>query len=74
METRKVPAWILEYRANCIHLFHEGIGNNDPAIRVTLWAAYNGITEYVDHWRARGEDMLPLPSPLHGVGRMSLSA
>ena len=30
-------------------------GHDDPAAKETLWAAYNGITEYVDHWRARGE-------------------
>lgn len=51
---RKVPAWILEDRANCIHLFRNGLGNDDPAARETLWAAYNGVTEYVDHWRNRG--------------------
>jgi phage/plasmid-like protein (TIGR03299 family) len=52
---RKVPAWITEDRANCVHLFHSGKGNDDPASKETLWAAYNGVTEYVDHWRARGE-------------------
>ena len=52
---KKAPAWILEDRANCLHLYHDGIGNHDPAIKETLWAAYNGITEYVDHWRDRGE-------------------
>jgi phage/plasmid-like protein (TIGR03299 family) len=52
---RKVPAWILEDRANCLHLFRAGIGNEEANIKETLWAAYNGITEYVDHWRDRGE-------------------
>jgi phage/plasmid-like protein (TIGR03299 family) len=52
---RKVPAWILEDRANCIHLFYNGLGNADPAVKETLWAAYNGVTEYVDHWRDRGD-------------------
>ena len=51
----KVPNWILEDRANCVHLFHNGLGNNESAIKETLWAAYNGVTEYVDHWRDRGE-------------------
>jgi len=52
---RKVPQWILEDRANCVHLFHNGLGNNEPDVKETLWTAYNGITEYVDHWRDRGE-------------------
>lgn len=52
---RKVPAWIIEDRANCVYLFHSGKGNDDPAAKETLWAAYNGITEYVDHWRDRSE-------------------
>jgi len=33
-------------------LFEEGHGNNEPGIRGTLWAAYNGITEMVDHYLA----------------------
>ncbi len=31
-----------------LHFYHEGAGNQDCA-KETLWAAYNGITEYVDH-------------------------
>jgi len=30
-------------------LFEEGRGNQTPPIRGTLWAAYNGVTELVDH-------------------------
>jgi phage/plasmid-like protein (TIGR03299 family) len=52
---RKAPEWILEDRANCVHLFHSGIGNDLPGVKETLWAAYNGVTEYVDHWRDRGD-------------------
>jgi hypothetical protein len=25
------------------------MGNSEPGVRGTLWAAYNGIAEYVDH-------------------------
>jgi phage/plasmid-like protein (TIGR03299 family) len=36
-------------------LFEQGIGNDDPAIRGTTWAAFNAVTEFVDHVRpARG--------------------
>jgi phage/plasmid-like protein (TIGR03299 family) len=51
---KKEPAWITEDRANCLHLFYNGIGHADPAIKETVWTAYNGVTEYVDHWRDRG--------------------
>jgi len=37
-------------------LFVEGRGNNEPAIRGTLWAAYNGIAEMIDY---RQEGMNP---------------
>jgi len=50
----ETPRWITEDRENCLQLFRTGIGNDDPAISETLWAAYNGVTEYVDHWRNRG--------------------
>lgn len=29
------------------------VGNDEPAIAGTLWAAYNGIAEMVDHGRSR---------------------
>ena len=54
MPEDKIPRWITEDRANCVHLYRYGIGNDNPAVKETLWAAYNGITEYVDHWRTRG--------------------
>ena len=40
------------------HFFHEGRGNAEPAVRDTLWAAYNGVTELTDHGKlnSRGPD------------------
>lgn len=32
-------------------LFENGIGQDQPDIRHTAWAAYNAVTEYVDHHR-----------------------
>lgn len=37
--------------AQIINLFENGQGNNLPAARHTMWAAYNAVTEYVDHHR-----------------------
>jgi len=31
-------------------LFERGRGNGENGTRGTLWAVYNAITEYVDHW------------------------
>jgi phage/plasmid-like protein (TIGR03299 family) len=36
-------------RDDTTRLFCEGKGNDVPGIRGTLWAAYNGVTELVDH-------------------------
>lgn len=36
-------------------LYYEGRGNETPGAKETLWAAYNGVTEYVDHYRSRGK-------------------
>lgn len=32
-------------------LFESGVGQDQPDIRHTAWAAYNAVTEYVDHHR-----------------------
>jgi phage/plasmid-like protein (TIGR03299 family) len=40
---------IMAFRDLSSHLFEEGKGNEEPGIRGTLWAAYNGVTEVVDH-------------------------
>jgi phage/plasmid-like protein (TIGR03299 family) len=31
------------------HLYHEGAGVRIPGVRGTVWAAYNAVTEYLDH-------------------------
>lgn len=44
-----------EVRAKLTELFEAGAGNAEPGVRGTWWAAYNAVTEYVDHV-ARGKD------------------
>jgi hypothetical protein len=41
-----------------MHFFHEGQGNREPSVSETLWAAYNGVTELIDHQKpsSRGPD------------------
>jgi phage/plasmid-like protein (TIGR03299 family) len=39
---------IEQYRLEASKLFTDGKGNTDEAVKGTLWAAYNGITEFAD--------------------------
>ena len=44
-------------RLTVMTLMEKGKGNDQPGIKGTLWAGYNGITEWVDHiWKARSEE------------------
>jgi phage/plasmid-like protein (TIGR03299 family) len=38
-----------EHREESVRLFERGRGNQEKQVKGTLWAAYNGITELVDH-------------------------
>ena len=38
-------------RSGLFRLFEHGVGQDMPAIRHTTWAAFNAVTEYVDHHR-----------------------
>jgi phage/plasmid-like protein (TIGR03299 family) len=51
----KDNARAVKARAELQRLFEEGVGHDRPGVRGTAWAAYNAVTEYVDHHRpARG--------------------
>src|SRR4051812_15284022 len=44
-------------REKLFGLFESGVGQDIPEVRGTAWAAFNSVTEYVDHWRSsRGSD------------------
>ena len=44
-------------RLTVMALMDAGKGNGVPGIKGTLWAGYNGITEWVDHvWKSRSEE------------------
>ena len=38
-----------DFRAQAERLFAEGTGNSVPGVNGTLWAAYNGVVEFVDY-------------------------
>jgi hypothetical protein len=45
------PARAIATRETFQRLFESGKGNDLPTVRGTLWAALNGVVEYVDHER-----------------------
>ncbi|MBW8003057.1 MAG: DUF932 domain-containing protein [Planctomycetes bacterium] len=53
--------------SNIIELFENGRGQDNKLVRGTMWAAYNSITEWVDH--ERGRDGTRLHSAFYGEGR-----
>jgi phage/plasmid-like protein (TIGR03299 family) len=48
---KKAVARVQRDRAEASRLFTEGQGNEMAGVRGTLWAAYNGVTEYMDFHR-----------------------
>ena len=48
---QKALAQVRRDRQGATRLFGEGQGNDLEGVRGTLWAAYNGVTEYVDFHR-----------------------
>ncbi|HZO33233.1 MAG TPA: DUF932 domain-containing protein [Chloroflexota bacterium] len=47
----------LARRRSAGRAFENSTGNSEAGVKGTLWAAYNGVTEYVDHRQNRkGED------------------
>jgi hypothetical protein len=55
-------------RAESARLFTEGKGNNLSRVSGSLWAAYNGVTEYIDFHRGQAEDTKWLENIWFGGG------
>ena len=55
-------------REQAAKLFEGGKGNDVPEIRGTLWAAYNGVVELVDHYLAYSSGWQRLESIWFGEG------
>jgi hypothetical protein len=51
-------------------LFTEGDGNRLPGVRGTVWAAYNGVTQWVDRESFTKRSREPLKSIWFGQGRL----
>lgn len=55
-------------RKGASRLFEKGKGNGQSGVAGTLWAAYNGVTEYVDHHRIKSGGERRLQSIWFGNG------
>lgn len=62
----------IQVRDKMLNLFEKGQGNTNPAIRHSVWTAYNAVTEYVDHYaevRSQEDDVMNrLKNSWMGVG------
>jgi phage/plasmid-like protein (TIGR03299 family) len=56
------PARAFATRENLVRLFETGKGNTLPSVRGTLWAALNGVVEWIDHERPTRADVGDDPS------------
>lgn len=56
------PARAVATRENLVRLFETGKGNTLPSVRGTLWAALNGVVEWIDHERPTRADVGEDPS------------
>jgi phage/plasmid-like protein (TIGR03299 family) len=60
-----------EARMKSTKLFETGRGNDAPLTRGTLWAAYNGVTEYIDHRKGKTDRNQHLDSIWFGDGYLT---
>lgn len=61
-------AKVIETRKRAARLFEKGIGNKQAEIAGTLWAAYNGVIELIDHHEAHPNAWHRLDSLWFGDG------
>lgn len=65
----QLRAKVLERHHRLEELFTEGIGNSLPGVRGTVWAAYNGIVQWVDRESFTRRLKEPVKSTWFGQGR-----
>jgi phage/plasmid-like protein (TIGR03299 family) len=61
----------VEARDTSAKLFETGRGNNAPRVQGTLWAAYNGVAEYIDHYKSKADRSRHLDSIWFGDGYLT---
>jgi len=66
--TERTIKRIVHHRLCSEHFFDQGIGNREEGVSGTLWAAYNGVTELVDHSMGGSNRLRALNSAWFGEG------
>ena len=56
IDESKLPAQTMNKIRSILMLAEKGRGNDNPAVKGTLWAAYNGITEYLGTEYGRSQE------------------
>ena len=59
------------FREEFSKLFAAGRGNSAPKVRGTLWAAYNGVAEFIDYRDTRQTPSQRLESVWFGTGYLT---
>jgi len=67
-ENQKAVKRTEEQRFWSRYFFEHGKGNDRPKVKNTLWAAYNGVTELIDHRETQQTADRRLDSVLFGGG------
>ncbi len=70
-ENYKALARVERDRLLAVHFFNEGAGNNLKGVPGTLWAAYNGVTELIDHRQTQQSNDKRLESVWFGDGYLT---
>ena len=65
---RRAMNYAAKSRSQAGYLFEMGTGNEQPKVKNTLWAAYNGVTEFIDYGSNLGGPDRHLDSIWFGSG------
>ena len=71
LENEKAVKRVEDSRLWSRYFFEQGKGNQLPGVRRTLWAAYNGVTEMIDHRRIQQSADRRLDSVWFGGGYLT---
>lgn len=67
-QNRKAQSRVATDRSWAAYFLEQGQGNQQAGVKGTLWAAYNGVTEYIDHRGGKGSEDRRLGSIWFGDG------
>lgn len=70
-DDQRAMKYVTKARGQARYLFEMGKGNDQAQVRGTLWAAYNGVTEFVDYSSSPGHPHRRLDSIWFGGGYLT---